>query len=273
MPLASEDLQFIQTFVSTHLGSTLAPSQFHTVEQKLRPVAESLGMKSAEQLVAQLRRGAGPSVERSVADAMTINETFFFRDMPAYDALRTAVLPEMMKRRADSRRLSIWCAACSTGQEPYSLAMLISEHLPQLRDWNVSIIATDICEQALAKARSAQYSQFEVNRGLPANLLLKHFQRDGRVWQVADHVRKLVKFQSLNLARAWNITGPFDLVLLRNVLIYFDTPAKNAIFQRLSRVVRPDAFVLLGGGETLLNVDAAFQREEHGRVAFFRPKH
>ncbi len=192
--------------------------------------------------------------------------------MHPFEALRTKVLPELIAARAAQRTLRIWCGACSTGQEPYSLAMLLKEHFPQLGSWQVSILCTDLSRDVLAKAKSGAYTQLEVNRGLPAAMLVKHFARQGEVWQIRDELRTRLQFQELNLARPFPNLPRFDLVMLRNVLIYFDVETKRGILARIRRVLAPDAFFFLGAAETTLNIDDAFESVPVGRTVCYRLK-
>jgi chemotaxis protein methyltransferase CheR len=190
---------------------------------------------------------------------MTNNETSFFRDLQPFEALRNVVLPKLMAKRAATRVLTIWSAACSTGQEPYSLAMMIREQVPTLLGWNLSIVATDLSSAALARAQAGRYSQMEVNRGLPAALLLRYFRRDGLEWVIAEEVRRMITFRAMNLAEPWiSITG-IDLLLMRNVLIYFDDRTKRDILARAGRVLSRDGYLLLGSAESPTLLSDAYE--------------
>jgi chemotaxis protein methyltransferase CheR len=180
------------------------------------------------------------------------------------------VIPDLIQRRRGERRLNVWCAASATGQEPYSVALLLREHFPQLAGWQVSLLASDLSREALARAREGRFSQIEVNRGLPAALLVKYFEQHGTSWQLKPDVRRMVDFQEMNLARPWPALPPMDLVLIRNVMIYFDVATKKAILGRLARVLRPDGYLLLGGAETTLNLDDSYRRVETLKASFYQ---
>jgi chemotaxis protein methyltransferase CheR len=193
-------------------------------------------------------------------EAMTTNETSFFRDTTPFDDLRRAILPRLLETRRSSRTLRVWCAAASSGQEPYSFLMLCEESFPELADWKFDFVATDISSQILVRAEAAVYSQFEVQRGLPIQLLLKHFEQTPAGWQVKAALRNRVRFRTLNLLENFAHLGMFDIILCRNVLIYFDADRKREIFERLHRAVRPDGYLMLGAAETVLGLTGRFER-------------
>jgi chemotaxis protein methyltransferase CheR len=197
---------------------------------------------------------------RDVVEAMTTNESSFFRDLKPFDQLRDFVLPELMKGRGGGKRtLRIWSAACSSGQEPYSLAMLLSEHKERLAGWQIEIVATDLSTEILEKAQTGIYTQFEVQRGLPIQLLVKYFHQEGERWRIDPAIAAMVRFRSLNLLEDFTHLGRFDVVFLRNVLIYFDQPTKTAVLDRMSRILNPDGFLYLGGAETIIGITEKFQ--------------
>ena len=203
-------------------------------------------------------------------EAMVTNETSFFRDHHPFEDLRTTILPELIRRRAAERRLDLWSAAASTGQEPYSLAILIREQFPELAGWSVNILATDLSAEVLERARAGRYNQIEVNRGLPVTLLMKYFRQQGTTWELVEEVRRMVDFRALNLARPWPPLPPMDLILLRNVMIYFEPETKREILGRVARLLRPGGYLLLGSAETTLNLDASFRRVEHTKAGFYQ---
>jgi chemotaxis protein methyltransferase CheR len=217
------------------------------------------------ELVARLRSGARTLCD-DVVEAITTNETSFFRDVHPFDALREAILPELTT--GTTRSLRIWSAAASTGQEPYSVAMLLREHFPNVPD--ASILATDLSRDVLAKAASGRFTQAEVNRGLPARLLVKHFDRDGLEWQVKERVRRMVEFRQLNLARPLPPLPTMDVVLLRNVLIYFDAATKASVLRQMARVLHPGGYLFLGSAETTYGLDAQWERVAVGRCVLYR---
>jgi chemotaxis protein methyltransferase CheR len=268
--LAAPDFDYIAQLVHRRSAIVLEPGKEYLAESRLEGLARDNGLASVGELVARMRTGS-LDLSDAVVDAMTTNETSFFRDAHPFNALRDTVLPELIEARRVARTISIWCGASSSGQEPYSLAMLIREHFPELASWQVRIIATDISPSMLERTRQGRYSQLEVNRGLPAPMLVKHFTRDGMHWVVSDDLKRMVSAQYLNLNERWPVLPQFDLVLMRNVLIYFDVPTKQQILAKVRQALRPDGLLLLGGAETTMNLDANFERIPHGRSTWYRP--
>ena len=271
MAIAKEDFDYIRTYVRSEAAIVLEPGKEYLVECRLAPVARSAGLASIADLVSSLRYKPQNGLHRQVVEAMTTNETSFFRDVAPFEAMRTKVIPDLLRRRAAQRKLRIWCAAASTGQEPYSLAMLLLEHFPALAGWDVKIQATDIAREILDKARAGRYSQLEVNRGLPAPMLAKYFERAGTEWQIRESVRRLVQYSETNLVRPWVGVGNADIVFIRNVLIYFDVPTKREILGRIRTVLAPDGYLFLGSVETTLEIDPSYQRMPIGRATCYRP--
>ena len=265
--LAPPDFDFVCQLVRRRSAIVLEPGKEYLVEARLSPLAKELGFGDPTELVAQLRRDTGPLADR-VTEAMTTNETSFFRDIVPFDLLRQEVLPELVVRRATQRRLRIWCGASSSGQEPYTIAMVVDQ-VPELAGWDIEILATDLSPEMLDRARSGLYSQLEVNRGLPAQLLVKHFERSGTGYQLKEGLRRSVEFRMLNLAEPWPTLGPFDIVFMRNVLIYFDVETKREIFGRVRRVLAPDGYLFLGAAETTVNIDAGFERLPRERAGCY----
>ncbi|MFJ9315102.1 CheR family methyltransferase [Pimelobacter simplex] len=241
----------------------------YLVEARLTPLATARGL-GLEQYVARLAFDADE--RRKVVDALTINETSWFRDHSPYQAFTDVMLPALLEQRALTRRLRIWSAACSSGQEAYSIAMLLDQHLPP--GWSHEIVATDISTAMLDRVRNGRYSQVEVNRGLPATSLVRYFTRVGREWEIAERLRERVRVQHLNLAAPYVGLGTFDVIWLRNVLIYFDAATKADILRRMLPMLAPDGYLLLGSSETTLDLPAdlaaAWQREQIGRVPAYR---
>jgi chemotaxis protein methyltransferase CheR len=271
MTISEADFGYVRDLVRRRSAIVIEPGKEYLVESRLSGVARQEGFRSLERLVAELKATPAGGLHRKVIDAMTTNETTFFRDLHPFEGLRLEILPELIAARAGERRLSIWCAACSTGQEPFSIAMLIREHFPMLAGWSVRILATDISQDVLARARLGRFSQLEVNRGLPASSLVKHFRKEGSEWQIAETILQMVEFRELNLIDDWPGLPAMDLVLMRNVLIYFDVPTKREILGRVRRVLRPDGRLFLGGAETTMNLDDAYQRVSAGKAACYRP--
>jgi len=272
MSLTPPDFDFICTFVRTQAGIVIEPGKEYLVESRLQPLARREGCASIEELLKKLRSGRAPDLHQKVVDAMTTNETTFFRDVEPFEMLRKSVLPELIEKNRQRRSLRIWYAACSTGQEPYSVSMLIREHFPELVSWKLEQIATDISPSVLARAREGRYGQVEINRGLPANYLIKYFTKLGNEWQLQAAVREMVRFDELNLMRPWPHITDMDVVMIRNVMIYFDVDAKKQILSRVRRTLRPGGFLFLGGAETTLNLDDGFVRQQFDRSGCYRSR-
>ncbi|HEV7279038.1 MAG TPA: protein-glutamate O-methyltransferase CheR [Pirellulaceae bacterium] len=229
-------------------------------------------MSSVAALLGRLRETGDRRLADDVVEAMVTTETSFFRDVRPFDVLRESVIPRLLERRRSQKRLNIWSAACSSGQEPYSIALLLKENFPELRDWIIYLLATDVSNEMIARARSGAYSQAEARRGLSDDLRAKWFHQEGNVWRIDERIREMVTFSQLNLAGPWPGMPRMDLVLLRNVLIYVDIPTKKSIFAKVVRTVADDGYLLLGGSETTLNLDDSFVRDESLRSGLFRLK-
>ncbi len=264
-------VEFLQDLIVKRSGHVVSNQQSYLFESRLTSVVKSEGLTSLGELVAKMRTTHSPQIADSVTEAMTINETFFFRDIHPFETLQHVVIPSLIKTRDTRKELSIWTAACSRGQEPYSIAMVLREYFPELVDWKIKIQATDISDEILAKAEKGEFSQFEVNRGLPAKMLIKHFERKGASWFVKDELRKMLDFKKVNLNDTWSIFQKFDIVFLRNVLIYFSTETKQAILKKIRSVIAEDGYLFLGGGECLLGIDAPFRRETVEQSVCFQP--
>ncbi|MCL6550937.1 MAG: protein-glutamate O-methyltransferase CheR [Acidothermus cellulolyticus] len=262
---------YVADLVKQMTAINLGPGKEYLVENRLAPLAREAGFRDVAALIGRVQASGDERLRRQIVEALTTNETSFFRDREPFTVLRQVVIPDLCRRRAGTRRITIWSAGCSSGQEPYSIAMTVIDHPLITSEWSVEILATDVSEEMLAKAKSGRYSQLEVNRGLPAPLLVRHFERCETDWRVVAPVRNLVRFQKLNLAEDFNL--PFvDVVFLRNVLIYFDTPTKIDVLRRVREVLRPDGYLFLGGSETTLGLDDAFDRLVAGAGTFYRPR-
>jgi chemotaxis protein methyltransferase CheR len=266
--MTPEDFQYVCRLVRDRSGLALDAGKEYLVDARLTPLARQCAIESVSELVARLRGGSEELAAR-VVEAMATTETSFFRDVHPFETLRSTVLPELSRRRSGERRLNVWFAASSTGQEPYSFAMLVREHFPELIGWKLSLLATDLCAEVLARARAGRYSQLEVNRGMPAALLVKYFRQHGATWELREDVRGMVEFRELNLIRPWPVLPRMDLIFLKNVMIYFDAPTKKSILGRVARVLQSDGYLLLGAAETTLNLDGAFRRAEHLKGGFY----
>jgi chemotaxis protein methyltransferase CheR len=268
--MTDQDFDFIRAVVRDRSAIVLEDGKQYLVESRLDPIVKDLGLGSIGDLVALLRSPSSNDLRQRVVEAMVTTETMFFRDVLPFEMIRKVILPDLVLRRAAERRLNIWCAACSTGQEPYSVGILIREYFPELSTWTINILATDLSRDVLSRARAGIYKQAEVNRGLPASLLLKYFRQQGTSWQLVDEIRAMVDFQELNLVRAWPPLPPMDLVFLRNVMIYFDVQTKKTILARMARVLRPDGYLLLGGAETTFNLDNSYRRLNELKSGFYQ---
>lgn len=266
MSLPEADLDYVRRLVQERSGMHLGEGKGYLVEARLAPLANREGLASVAELVRRLRAGP-PSLVDDVAEAMTTNETSFFRDVHPFDALRDVVLPRLVARPR-SRELRLWSAAASTGQEAYSLAMLLADSFPGVP---ASVLATDLSRDVLARAAAGTFSQLEVNRGLPAPMLVRHFERDGATWRISPEMRRRVQFRQLNLARPWPRLPEMDVVLLRNVLIYFGADAKRAVLAQMARILAPGGQLFLGGAETTYGLDEGWERVQVGRTSLYRP--
>lgn len=271
MPITNPDIDFLRGIVADLSGNVIAPRQVYMLEQRLNPLAESLGLTDIDTLVKELRRSNDTSLKTKVAEAVTVNETSFFRDVHPFEALRTHILPELVKKNAAKKSIRIWCAAASTGQEPVSIAMTIREGFPELSNWNFDIVATDLSEEVLEKCRSGNYSQLEVNRGLPARKLIRFFERAGADWRTKPEIRDMIRYQRLNLTKPLTFMSQFDIVFIRNVLIYFDQPTKTDILKRVHRTLSPDGYLFIGSAETVIGMGLPYRREELDATVCYRP--
>ncbi|MBI2406685.1 MAG: protein-glutamate O-methyltransferase CheR [Gemmatimonadetes bacterium] len=270
MGISPADFDFVRAIVRTDSAIVLEPGKEYLVESRLLSLARAEGAGSVDAVIDALRQRPTGELRYKVVEAMTTNETSFFRDITPFDALRLHIIPDLMSRRADRQQLRIWCGAASTGQEPYSLAMLLREHFPALHSWRVTITATDLSRTVLAKARAGRFSQLEVNRGLPAPLLVKYFEREGVAWRVKPVLRDMIAFREMNLVGPWTVPDA-DLILLRNVLIYFDVATKRQILGNLRRILSPNGYLLLGSAESTMNIDDTFRRVLVGRMTSYQP--
>jgi len=270
MTIAADDFAVFREYLRERSAIVLEPGKEYLVETRLEPIAKREGLASVEALLRRLRQSPPHPLQTEVVEALTTNETSFFRDWKPFEALKLKVIPEAMAGRATDRRLDFWCAACSSGQEPYSLAMLLAEHFPVLGTWEVAIHASDLAQGMLARTSAGRFSTIEVNRGLPAPLLAKYFRRDGDSWVISEVLRKRLRLSQLNLAQPWPSLPHMDVVLMRNVLIYFDLPTKSAILRRVRALLRPGGALLLGSAETTLGLCDGFSRVEAAGTTYFR---
>ncbi|HZP07056.1 MAG TPA: protein-glutamate O-methyltransferase CheR [Terracidiphilus sp.] len=266
-PILSENYRFLQQHVYSHAGIVLEEDKQYLFESRLAPIVRKLGLGSINDLCVLLRTSREVEVGLQVVEAMTTNETYFFRDPTHYDAIRTSLLPRLRRDRLDTKRLRFWSAAASTGQEAYSLAMTLLDE--GLADWNIQILGTDFSSQVLEKARQGRYRQLEVNRGLPTHLLVKHFNRAGVDWQLNDNVLRMARFEKIDLRKSMRAMGPFDLVFCRNVLIYFDAETKKNILKEIHGTLFRDGWLMLGGAETVFGIEEWFERQLIGNATVY----
>jgi chemotaxis protein methyltransferase CheR len=270
MTLTTTSFDWVRQLVHRESAIVLAPGKEYLVEARLLPIARSMGMPDVGQLVDSVRSRPSPESTRRIVEALTTNETSWFRDGDPFTALTSTVLPSLLSARGPAERLQIWSAACSSGQEPYTIAMLLEDAMPGAAT-RVAITATDLSREMVERTRAGRFSQLEVNRGLPAPMLVRHFTRAGNEWQVSPGLRRMVTAGECNLAAPLPRMGPFDVVYLRNVLIYFDLPTKQAILRRVRALMRPDGWLFLGAAETTLGVDDSWERVVIGRSSAYRP--
>jgi len=254
----TSDFDALRQLLSRTSGLSLDAEKAYLAESRLQPIIQRAGLSDLGALVKRLLSGADPELVRDVVDAMTTNETFFFREREPFDNFRKVIMPQLLRARKEVQRIRIWCAACSTGQEPYSLAMLLDEETHRLTGWNVEILATDLSRSVVAAAREGVYTQFEVQRGLPISQLLRYFRQEGDRWRINEHLRSRVRFDEFNLLSDHGELGLFDLIFCRNVLIYFDVPTKQNVLNRMARIIAPDGYLVLGTAESVVGLTDAF---------------
>ena len=252
------EYEYLRKVLKDHSGLDLSADKHYLIESRLLPLARKAGLPGISELV-QKMKGGSTALVTQVVEAMTTNETFFFRDKVPFDHFRDAIMKEILQERAGRKSVRIWCAAGSTGQEPYSLAMCLKEIGAALAGWRVEILATDLSQEVLEKSKAGIYSQFEVQRGLPIQMLVKYFKQNGELWQINPDIRGMVQHRQLNLLQDFSQLGKFDVIFCRNVLIYFDQETKTNIFGRLARALEPDGFLVLGAAETVVGLTEDFK--------------
>jgi chemotaxis protein methyltransferase CheR len=252
------DYEYLRRLLKERSGLDLSADKQYLVESRLLPLARRTGVAGIPELVLKMRSGA-EQLTSQVVEAMTTNETFFFRDKIPFEHLSHSILPELAQSRAGRRLIRVWSAASSTGQEPYSIAMCLREFGPALSGWRSEIVATDLSQEVLEKSKAGLYSQFEVQRGLPIQLLVKYFNQLGEFWQLSADIRGMVQHRQLNLLHDFSHLGKFDVIFCRNVLIYFDQETKVSIFERLARMLEPDGYLMLGAAESVVGITDLFR--------------
>jgi chemotaxis protein methyltransferase CheR len=254
-----QDYDYIRKLLREHSGLVLSAEKQYLVESRLLPVVRKAGLANLGELVAKLKAATVSALTATVVEAMTTNESFFFRDKIPFEHFNDLLVPALVAARAKERQIRIWCSAAATGQEPYSLAMILKDMGGALNGWRIEILGTDISSGALEKAKAGLYSQFEVQRGLPIQSLVKHFTQVGELWQIAPEIRAMVTYRHFNLLQDFQSFGSFDIVFCRNVLIYFDQATKAGVLNRLARHMKPDGYLILGAAETVVGLTTAFR--------------
>ena len=263
------DYEYLRKTLKDHSGLDLSSDKQYLIESRLLPLSRKAGLSGISELVQKMKGGAA-GLTTQVVEAMTTNETFFFRDKVPFDHFRNSIMPEILQVRSNRKNIRIWCAAGSTGQEPYSLAMCLKEMGAAIAGWRIEIIATDLSQDVLEKSRSGIYSQFEVQRGLPIQLLVKYFRQTGELWQINADIRAMIAHRQLNLLHDFSQLGVFDVIFCRNVLIYFDQDTKINIFNRLAKATEPNGFLVLGAAETVVGLTDTFKPYPERR-GLYRP--
>jgi chemotaxis protein methyltransferase CheR len=267
--ISPESYKFLQEYVYRESGIVLEDDKHYLLQARLLPILKKEQLKTIDEICPKLRAG-NLDLKQRVVEAMTTNETLFFRDPSVFDALKATIVPELMKQRATSKRLSFWSAAASSGQEAYSLAMLLLEMGLVAQGWHIQILGTDLSNHVLDRARQGRYMQIEVNRGLPAPYLVRYFSKQGLEWQLKDNIRSMATFQQFDLRQNLASLGTFDVIFCRNVLIYFDVPTKKKILGGLRSVLRDDGCLLLGGAEAILDLDGRYARQVVGQASVYK---
>lgn len=271
MAIDSAHFCYLKNLAATHSGVLLEPRQAFLAEGRLLPLAQEKGMGSVVELIDQMERASDEDIHQAAVQALLPSDTAFFRDLHPFLALRTQIFKTLEMKRGSERRLNIWCAGCGSGQEAYSVAMLIHCYFPQFLDWDLHLIATDLSQEALNRAKERRYNDIETHRGLPAMLLRQYLRQDGRDYLMKDEISQIVQFEELNLVEDWPWMPELDVVLLRNVLTHFAPETRKAVLTKIGRLLKPDGFLLLGARETAMDLDSSFNVFPAENVFFFQP--
>lgn len=271
MSINPETFNALKDFLFQNSGLVISPDKTYLLDSRLGPLINDLECNNLDELVQILKTGQDNNVKKQVIEAMTTNETSFYRDRKPFDLFKDKVMPYLLEKNALSKSIKIWCAACSSGQEPYSLVMLLDEMAGRLAGWNVDIVATDLDEKIISQAQAGVYTQFEVQRGLPIQLLMKHFKQDGDQWLISDAVKSKVRFRKFNLLDSFSSMTNYDVIFCRNVLIYFDRETKSKIFEKMATSLSDHGFLFLGGAETVLGITDKFKPYKERGSAYIKP--
>ncbi len=271
MPITADDFSFLKKLVYDQSAIVLETGKEYLVESRLQPLAQKEGLKSISDLVQQMRLNKfGNGINKKIVEAMTTNETSFFRDIHPFETLKKEILPPLIEKRKIRQELNVWCGASSSGQEPYSIAMILRDNFPQISKWKINFYASDISQQMLERCRKGLYTQMEINRGLPAAMLIKYFQRQGPDWQIKDELRRTILFREINLCGPWPYLPKMDVVFMRNVLIYFDVETKKEILNKIHRLLSSDGALFLGAAESTLNLNGNFVRTPYKQSGCYK---
>ncbi|MEM8985483.1 MAG: CheR family methyltransferase [Pseudomonadota bacterium] len=257
--MTPQDQEFLSALIKKASGIVITPDKSYLLENRLTPIARAEGLSSLDELISKLRRSQDRVLFEKIIDAMTTNETFFFRDKTPFTLMEEVVLPQLVEKRGSNARVRMWTAAASSGQELYSIAMLMREMQPKLQGMKAELIGTDLSKEIIEKAKAGLYTQFEVQRGLPVKLLVKNFQKEGEMWRLKPEIRAAGEFKILNLLSDFRTLRTFDVIFCRNVLIYFDPPTKRDILERIARQLAPDGYLFLGASETVMGITDVFR--------------
>ncbi len=274
MKVTPDDIKIVSRLVNDLCGVVLDESKGYLIENRLSEIAESEGCKTFSELYYKVRYDKGGSLKEKIVGAITTQETLFFRDTSPFDALQHKAIPELIDSKAGSlhpKRIRIWSAACSTGQEPYSIAMVLSELIPDIHSWDIQITATDIADHAIKQASLGKYTDYEIRRGMKESLLQKYFTREDNSWKVKDELRSLIVFKKINLLEPLSGLGPFDIIFCRNVAIYFSPEVRRELFERLTSVLVPEGYLFVGSAESLADLGPRFKPQNHCRSVFYQP--
>lgn len=270
--MASGYFEYLRDLLKERSGLVLTPDKTYLIETRLMPVVRSNGYQNIEDMVQALKKRHDETLVTKISEAMNTHESLFFRDQAPFELFRTVILPQLLQRRAAKKHFRIWCAACSSGQEPFSLAMVLEAEAAKLKGWRAEIVATDISNAVLKRAREGLFTQFEIQRGLPVTLLVKHFNQEGENWRLNKNIRDMVDFRPFNLLKDNNSLGSFDMILCRNVLIYFDIETKSQVLGSISRVLNKDGVLFLGSAESTMGLTEDLWPVEAGRGVYRHTK-
>ena len=270
--ISTQELAYVQNLVKTHSAIVLEPDKAYLVESRLGPLAKREGFPTLNAFVAKLRTSSFSALHKEAVEVMTTNETSFFRDQTPFAVFRDPLLPEIIKRNSQKKRLNIWCGASSSGQEPYSILLTILEHFPELRTWEIKFFVTDLSQKMIARCREGQYSHLEIQRGLLPTHRTKYFIKNTMGWQIRDEIRSMLELREMNLAGTWLAFPKMDFVFIRNVLIYFDVQTKKQILEKVRGILEPHGYLFLGGTESTINLDELYERVALGGTFVYQRK-